>query len=91
MEINQTNKAKQMEFPCIFPLKAIGKDTGEFEAVVAEIVRRHVPNFVDDITTRSSSGGKYLAVTATFVATSREQLDALYRELSAHELVLMLM
>ncbi len=81
-----------LEFPCTFPIKVIGKDTGEFEAIVTEIVRRHVPDLADaDVSTRPSSGGKYLAVTATFVASSREQLDNLYRELSAHESVLMLL
>lgn len=80
-----------LEFPCLFPVKAIGRDTGTFEAVVTEIIHRHVPDFEDAVTTRPSSGGKYLAVTATVVATSREQIDNLYRELSAHELVLYLL
>ncbi len=81
-----------LEFPLTFPLKAIGKDTGEFEAIVVEIIRRHVPDLREEaVTTRPSAGGKYIAVTATFVAQSREQLDALYRELSANELVLMLL
>ena len=79
-----------LEFPCTFPVKAIGKDTGEFQAIVTDIIRRHVPELTG-ITTRPSAGGKYLAVTATFVATSREQLDALYRELSSNELVVMLL
>lgn len=79
-----------LEFPCTFPVKAIGKDTGEFEAIVTDILRRHVSELMD-VTTRSSAGGKYLAVTATFVATSRDQLDALYRELSSNELVVMLL
>ncbi len=82
---------KALEFPCLFPIKAIGRDTGIFEAVVTEIIQRHVPDFDDQVTTRPSSGGKYLSVTATVVATSREQLDALYRDLSAHELVLYLL
>lgn len=81
-----------LEFPCKFPIKAIGKDTGEFEAMIVEIVRRHVPDLTDNaVSTRPSSGGKYLSVTATFTATSREQLDALYLELSSNERVLMLL
>ena len=57
-----------------------------------DIVRRHVPDLPEDASrTRLSSGGKYLAVTVTFVAESREQLDALYRELSAHPRVVMLL
>lgn len=79
-----------LEFPCTFPIKAIGKATGEFETIVADIIRRHVPELTD-LSSRSSNGGKYLAVTATFIATSREQLDAIYRELSSNELVVMLL
>ncbi len=82
-------KKKLIEFPCIFPLKAIGKDANDFERVVTEIVRRHVPDLADDaVTTRGSAGGKYLSVTATFIAESQAQLDAVYSELSRHEQVL---
>ena len=81
-----------LEFPCTFPLKAIGTGVEDFETLVLEIVRRHVPQFDEDaVTRRLSRGGRYLAVTATFVAESRRQLDALYQELSAHERVVMLL
>ncbi len=81
-----------LEFPCSFPLKVMGKDADDFEAVVIAIIRRHVPNLSDSaITRRPSEGGKYLSITATFTAESREQLDALYRELSSHSQVLMLL
>jgi uncharacterized protein len=84
--------ASPFEFPCRFPLKAIGRDDGEFRALVTEMVRRHIPELSDeDVTTRPSAGGKYLAVTATFVATSREQIDAIYHELSSNKMVLMLL
>ncbi|HEY4723266.1 MAG TPA: DUF493 domain-containing protein [Anaerolineae bacterium] len=43
------------------------------------------------MTSRTSNGGKYLSVTATFIADSREQLDGLYQELSDHARVLMLL
>jgi putative lipoic acid-binding regulatory protein len=77
-----------LEFPALFPIKAIGKHTGEFELIVLEIVRRHAPEVnVNALTTRASNGGKYLAVTATILAQSQAQLDALYRELSAHDQV----
>lgn len=77
------------EFPCVFPVKAIGKDADGFTEIVTEIIRRHVPDLAADaVTTRPSAGGKYIAVTATFVAQSRDQLDAMYRELSSHDQVL---
>jgi len=80
------------QFPCDFPLKAMGHNTDEFEILIVTIVRRHAPDLADHaVSSRLSSNGKYRSVTATFTAHSREQLDALYRELSAHEQVLMLL
>jgi putative lipoic acid-binding regulatory protein len=74
------------EFPCSFSLKAIGVGADDFEGIVIAIVRRHVPTLGEGaVTSRLSTGGKYLAVTATFIAESQEQLDAVYRELHAHE------
>lgn len=84
--------APLLEFPAEFPLKAIGLGVEDFEAFVLEIVRRHVPGLpADASSTRLSGGGKYLAVTVTFTATSQAQLDALYRELSGHPRVVMLL
>jgi len=79
-------------FPCSFPLKAIGRNSDEFEALVIEIVRRHVPDLDDGaVSSRTSGGDTYRSVTATFMAQSREQLDALYSELSDHEQILMVL
>ncbi|MDR1934181.1 MAG: DUF493 domain-containing protein [Candidatus Accumulibacter sp.] len=77
-----------LEFPCAFPLKIMGLAGDALAPAVLEVVRRHAPDF-DEATmeTRSSSGGKYLSLTCTINATSRAQLDALYRELSAHPLI----
>jgi len=59
---------------------------------VVEIVRRHVPDLQDrEISSRLSRDGKYLSVTTTFIATSQEQLDDLYYELSRNELVMMVL
>jgi putative lipoic acid-binding regulatory protein len=81
-----------LEFPCQFPLKAIGQGPDDFEALVLEIVGRHVSELAEGASsTRLSGGGKYLAVTVTFVAESQAQLDALYGELRAHERVLFLL
>ena len=79
-------------FPCTFPLKAFGRNNDEFEALVVEIVRRHVPDLDNSaVSSHASSGNAYRAVTATFMARSREQLDALYSELSRHDQILMLL
>ncbi len=76
------------EFPCRFPIKAMGRADASFEAVVVEIVRRHAPDFDETaVTSRSSSGGKWLAVTLSIEAQSKAQVDAIYRDLTDHELV----
>ena len=78
-----------LEFPCVFPLKVIGRNVTEFEGEVFTIVQKHVPEATrDNITRRPSAGNKYIALTVTFVAASQVQLDELYLELNRHELVL---
>lgn len=77
-----------LQFPCTFPIKAMGAADSAIEAAVLEILRRHAPDFdAATLTIRASSGGKWLAVTAHIRAESKAQLDAIYRELTAHELV----
>jgi putative lipoic acid-binding regulatory protein len=79
-----------LEFPCSFPVKAVGKGIDDFEDLVVSILQRHVPDLGEDcVTSRPSKQGTYLAVTVTFMAESRVQLEAIYRELSDHERVLM--
>ena len=73
-----------MEFPMEFPIKVMGKNEADFTPLVAGVIARHVPDFdPSSLEARESKGGAYLSLTATFTAQSREQLDALYRELSA--------
>lgn len=77
-----------LEFPCRFPIKAAGKAGEDFDTLVVEIVRRHVADLTEGaITTRQSSGGKWVSVTVVIEATSKAQLDAIYRDLSAHDKV----
>lgn len=77
-----------LEFPCRFPIKAAGKAGNDFDALVVEIVRRHASDVSEgSVVTRESRGGKWVAVTVVIEATSKAQLDAIYRELSAHEKV----
>jgi putative lipoic acid-binding regulatory protein len=75
-------------FPCDFAVKAMGKAGEGFDRLVVEIARRHAPDLDEgQVRTRESRGGKWVSVTVTLRATSKEQLDALYRELSAEERV----
>ena len=79
-----------LEFPCDFAIKAMGVSGEAFEAVVMDIVSRHAPD-VDRSAVRSrpSRNGKYVAITVTIRAHSKQQIDAIYMELSAHQQVLM--
>jgi len=81
-------KETLLEFPCRFPIKAMGRAGDGFDALVVQMVRRHVPDLNDAaVTLRESSGGKWVSVTIMIEATSTYQLDAIYRDLSAHEKV----
>ena len=82
----------ELEYPIRFPLKVIGLEADDFEALVVEIVRRHVPDLLEEnIISRLSSGNRYRSVAFEFIAESRAQVDALYAELSSHERVLMIL
>lgn len=81
-----------LKFPCRFPIKVMGASVPEFREQVVAIARRHVPDLSDDsVSLRASAQGRYVSVTLTVNAQSREQLDGLYRELTACELVAMVL
>ena len=81
-----------LEFPCDFPIKAMGRCDSGFEAKALQIVRRHVPDFdARNMRSRASRKGNYLSVTFTVSVSSREQLDDLYRELTACQEMLMVL
>lgn len=74
-----------LEFPCQFPIKVMGTNSTDFENEIVVITRRFVPNLGEGaVTSRASSSGKYLSVTLTFTATSKAQIDDLYRAVNAH-------
>ena len=78
------------EFPSDFPIKVMGRRDSELRTLTQEIVERHAGPLSDaGIKTRTSSDGNFLALTYTIKARSREQLDAIYRELTACKSVLM--
>ena len=77
-----------IEYPSAFPIKVMGAQVDGFVEALVAIAQRFDAGFdADTVTTRPSSGGKYVGVTLTVTATSREQLDELYRTLSTHPLV----
>ena len=75
-------------YPSAFPIKVMGAQVEGFLEAVLAVTRQFDPGF-DPATVeiRSSSGGRYLGITVTVTATSREQLDELYRTLSTHPMV----
>lgn len=90
--MNDKTEDTLFEFPCQFPLKVMGRSAPDFEAIVLEIVNRHVDNLAEGaVKSRDSGQGKFVSITITFEAQSKQQLDNLYRELHAHEHVLMLL
>lgn len=79
-------------FPCDFPIKVMGRRTDDFRSLVLGIVQKHAGTIDPaNIEERPSKDGGYLSLTCTFNAHSREQLDALYRELTSCERVLIVL
>jgi putative lipoic acid-binding regulatory protein len=77
-----------LQFPTDFPIKVMGRRVDGFAQTIVEVVQQHAPDFdASTLEMRTSKDGNYLSVTATIHATSREQLDALYRALTSHPLV----
>ncbi len=83
-----TDTESLLTFPTDFPIKIMGPAVDGFVQTISALVLQHAPDF--DLATleqRQSKDGNYLSLTATIRATSREQLDALYRALSSHPMV----
>lgn len=77
-----------IEYPSRFPIKVMGANVEGFAQAVVELTLMFDPDFdVNTVEQRLSSGGKYLGVTVTITATSREQLDEFYRTLTTHPMV----
>jgi len=81
-----------LKFPTAFPIKVMGLTRDGFAQAIVTVVQKHAPDFEPaTVEMRASSHGKYLSLTCTVNATSREQLDDLYRDLSSHPMVAMVL
>jgi uncharacterized protein len=81
---------KLLEFPCEFPIKVMGREDSDIKALTRAIVEKHTGPLPDSsVRVRTSTDGNFLAVTFLITAASREQVDAIYRELTACKSVLM--
>ena len=81
-----------IEYPCDFPIKIMGKSVEGFAQNIADVVLQHAPDFdLSSMEMRTSSTAKYISLTCTIRATSQVQLDALYRDLCDHPMVVMVL
>lgn len=79
-----------LRFPCEFPIKVMGEKDKDIEAFVLQTLKKHVAKKdILETNNRLSSNEKYISVTAIFMAKSREQLDEIYKELTANKDVVM--
>lgn len=79
-----------LEFPCQFSIKAMGKNSANFDSIVVGIVRQHVADINEGaVKSKPSKKGNYLSVTVTIEASSKQQLDAIYQGLTDSPEVLM--
>lgn len=89
MSDDNPEQKQLLQFPCSFPIKVMGRDESGFREVVLEIVARHAGNIdANDVRLSPSRNGNFVSVTVTIQAHSQEQLDNIYRDLTAHEDVL---
>lgn len=86
---NPPEEESLIEFPCEFPVKVMGAAIPEFHACIEVIAKKHDDEFISDETKQNmSKTGKYVSLTLNIRAKDKAQLDAIYQELTDHELVL---
>lgn len=77
-----------IEFPCDFPIKVMGETHDAFADTIVAVIRELLPDFdASRVEMRASSGGRYLSLTCTVHVTSKPQLDDIYRRLTGHPMV----
>jgi putative lipoic acid-binding regulatory protein len=86
--VPESSTESLLTFPCVFPIKVMGRTQDGFAQAVLSVVHRHAPDYdASTLEMRASKAGNYLSLTCTINATSRAQLDNLYRDLSSHPMV----
>ena len=85
-------ESSPLQYPCDFPIKVLGNTRAGFAQAVLDVIHRHAPDFDGaSLEMKTSKRGRYLSVTCVIRATSRDQLDNLYRELCDHPMVVMVL
>jgi uncharacterized protein len=83
-----TQQETLIEFPCEFPIKVMGETRADFTSEIVNTIQQMVPSFdTSKIEMRGSSSGKYISLTCIVFVTSKPQLDDIYRALSSHNMV----
>ena len=83
---NQAKEPEGLTFPCTYPVKAMGANTEKFKQEILFITQKHFVQVKEsDVRTNQSKTGKYQSVTIPVHATSRDQLEALFKEINAHK------
>ena len=78
-----------IEFPCEFPIKAMGRSDDDIKNAVLQIVSSHIKGFEEKyLKITASSNDRYISVTENIIAQNQEQLDAIYQDLSQHPKIL---
>ncbi len=84
---------KELEFPCQYPIKVIGKSNDQFRKNILQIIHSHFKKRLSDdlVSFKHSKNNKYLSITIDFEAESREHVDSIYKDLKACQEVVCLM
>lgn len=81
-----------MQFPCDLPIKVFGRSDTDLSKTAFDIVKAHVASLEHaDIRSQTSREGRFISLTINIRAESREQVDAVYQDLSANDSILMVL
>ncbi len=84
------NDETLLEFPCDFPIKMMGRDTPEFHSTARQLIEKHTGPLDDDaVQSALSRNGRFVSITVTVNAQSQQQIDDIYRDVTANADVLM--
>jgi Uncharacterized conserved protein len=89
-ELTDNQHNELMDYPCQFTIKTMGYANIEFDVIVVDIIRRHAPDISDhSVKSTFSKTKKYVSVSITITAQNKQQMDAIYQDLTDCEHVLM--
>ncbi|RUM94984.1 MAG: DUF493 domain-containing protein [Thiothrix sp.] len=87
-----TNSDTLLEFPCAFPIKVMGPDPKAMRRILDKVLSEHAPGTSEEnISLRASSKGRFVSITVTIDAQSKNQLDTIYQALSSSEHILVVL